>query len=106
MSDWGALTALILASIAVMGSPGPSTISTTAVAASFGVRKAVSYVAGLALGTIGVLLIVATGLTTLLLSLPLLAPTLLIAAFLYVVYLAWQIATAPPLDEIDAAAKA
>jgi len=89
---------LLLAALAVMGSPGPSTISLTAVAASHGMRASLPYGGGLVLGTIGVLLLVATGLAGLLQAWPQLAWPLRIAALLYCLFLAWQIVTAPPLQ--------
>ena len=67
---WRPLAALILASAAVMGSPGPSTMSVTAVGAAFGLRRSLDYLGGLILGTIVVLIAVATGLFALLLSVP------------------------------------
>lgn len=91
------LFALILASIAVMGSPGPSTISLTAMAAAFGLRGALRYGWGLVAGTIAVLLSVAFGLVALLLAVPGAAPVLLGVSALYILWLAYQIATAPPL---------
>jgi len=98
---WRPLTALILASAAVMGSPGPSTMSVTAVGAAFGLRRSLGYMSGLVLGTIAVLIAVATGLFALLLSVPRLAPPLLAASGAYILYLAVKIATAPPLSKGD-----
>lgn len=43
---------LIVASLLVMGSPGPSTISVTAVGAAFGLHRSIAYLAGLIAGTI------------------------------------------------------
>lgn len=106
MPDWDAALTLVLTSLAIMGSPGPSTVSLTAVTASFGARRAVPYLVGLILGTVGVLIIVATGLTAALLSVPYLAPVLIGASLLYIVYLAYRIATAPPLAESHAAENA
>jgi threonine/homoserine/homoserine lactone efflux protein len=78
---------LIIASAVLMGSPGPSTMSVTAVGAAFGFRRSLRYVFGLILGTTAVLLAVATG----------------IAAAAYIVFLAVQIARAPPLSRQDSA---
>jgi threonine/homoserine/homoserine lactone efflux protein len=94
---------LILASLVVMGSPGPSTISVTAVGAAYGLRRSLGYVTGLILGTATVLLAVATGVMSILLSVPRLAPLLLAASALYMLYLAFRIATAPPLSRSVAA---
>lgn len=106
MEQVSALVSLILASIVVMGSPGPSTMSVTAVGAAFGFRRSLAYVSGIILGTTAVLVAVAAGLVALLMSLPRLAPALLAASAAYIAYLAFKIATAPPLSEPDRAASA
>jgi threonine/homoserine/homoserine lactone efflux protein len=99
---WQPLLMLVLASAAVMGSPGPSTMSATAVGAAFGLRKSLAYASGLILGTTTVLFAVATGLFTLLLSAPKVTPILIAASAAYILYLAWKIASAPPLSDSDA----
>ncbi len=93
------LLTLILASAVVMGSPGPSTMSALAVSAAFGLRRSLVYVLGLMIGTSAVLVAVATGLIAMLLSLPALGHVLIYASAVYILYLAWQIATAPPLED-------
>ena len=92
---------LILAATVVMGSPGPSTISMTAVAAAYGLRRSLGYLAGLVVGTTVVLIAVAAGVVSILLSVPQLAPVLLGASAAYILYLAFKIATAPPLSKQD-----
>ena len=77
---WHPLLALVLAATVVMGSPGPTTISMTAVAAAFGVRRSLPYLCGLILGTTVVLLAVATGIVAMLLSVPQIAPVLITAS--------------------------
>jgi threonine/homoserine/homoserine lactone efflux protein len=94
---WGSALTLIMASLVVMGSPGPSTISATAVGAAYGFRRSLIYVGGLILGTTTVLLAVALGVVTILLSIPHGAPALIAVSTIYVGYLALRIATAPPL---------
>jgi len=88
---------LIMGSIVIMGSPGPSTMSATAVAAAYGFRRSLAYASGLILGTIAVLIAVAVGVVTILLSIPLGASALIAISALYILYLAFRIATAPPL---------
>ncbi len=100
------LASLILAATVVMGSPGPSTMSVTAVGAAFGFRRSAPYLAGIILGTTAVLLAVAAGVIAMLMSLPGLGPVLLAASSIYIVYLAFRIATAPPLSGQDRPAKA
>lgn len=96
---------LLLAALIVMGSPGPSTMSATAVGAAFGLRRSLGYLAGLILGTTTVLLAVAAGIVSVLASVPQAAPVLLAASAFYILYLAWKIATAPPLSEPDGQAR-
>lgn len=92
------LLSLMLASLIVMGSPGPATISVTAIGGAFGLRRSLPYLAGIVLGTSAVLVVVAAGLASVLLSLPRLAPVLIGLSAAYIVYLAFRIATAPALS--------
>ncbi|MGO4438066.1 LysE family translocator [Rhizobium sp. RAF56] len=98
---WPSL-ALALKSALVMGSPGPATMSATAVGAAYGVRRSLPYVGGLIAGTVAVLLVVATGVFAILLSMPLLNSVLEAGSVLYILYLAYRIATAPPLSASEA----
>jgi threonine/homoserine/homoserine lactone efflux protein len=101
---WAPLAALVLAALAVMGSPGPATISVTGIGAAFGFRRSAPYVIGCILGTAAVLVIVATGVVSALLALPRVAPVLLAVSAAYLLYLAFRIATAPPLGGPQGAA--
>jgi threonine/homoserine/homoserine lactone efflux protein len=92
-----ALPPLLLTSLAIMGSPGPATISLTATGVAFGVRRSGPYLAGIIAGTIVVLVLVAAGVTGALLALPGVRPLFLAVAAAYIIYLAYHIATAPPL---------
>jgi threonine/homoserine/homoserine lactone efflux protein len=88
---------LVITGLAVMGSPGPSTLSLVAVAAAYGVRPAVAYCVGLVVGTTVVLLAVATGVTAVLLALPVLRWILLGVAVAYVLWLAVRLASSSTL---------
>jgi threonine/homoserine/homoserine lactone efflux protein len=94
----GALASLVLTSLAIMGSPGPATISLTAAAAAYGVRRSLGYLAGIIVGTAAVLVAVATGVTAALLSVPALRPLLIGVAAGYILWLAYHLATAAPLS--------
>jgi threonine/homoserine/homoserine lactone efflux protein len=48
---WRPVLTLILASVVIMGSPGPSTMSATAVGAAYGFRRSLLYACGLIPGT-------------------------------------------------------
>jgi threonine/homoserine/homoserine lactone efflux protein len=95
--DTGAAGALLVAALAIMGSPGPATISLTALGSAHGIRRSVRYLVGIIAGTTIVLLAVATGLTAVLLALPALHVGLIAVSAAYILWLAYHIATAPPL---------
>jgi len=103
---FGNLVLLWLAALPLMGSPGPATLSTAAVGASFGWRRGLPYLAGIVCGTAGVLLLIATGVTAAILAVPALKTAIVLLAAAYILYLAWRIATAPPLSAETATAKA
>ncbi|MCT8268203.1 LysE family transporter [Afifella sp. JA880] len=86
---------LWLAALPLMGSPGPATMSLAGLGMAFGFRSSLGYLVGIITGTTGVLLMIATGVTTLILAQPVLLTALTILAGIYILYLAWKIATAP-----------
>jgi threonine/homoserine/homoserine lactone efflux protein len=91
------LVLLWLAALPLMGSPGPATLSTAAVGATYGARRGLPWLAGIVAGTATVLLLIATGVTALVLAIPALKLAITVLAAAYILYLAWRIATAPPL---------
>jgi threonine/homoserine/homoserine lactone efflux protein len=93
-----ALPGFLLAGVALAGSPGPATLSLAAAGAAFGARRVIGYLIGIVVGMIAVMAITASGVVGLLLTVPGVAPVVTIAAALYFVWLAWRIATAPPLS--------
>jgi threonine/homoserine/homoserine lactone efflux protein len=94
---WGGAGTLLLTSLAVMGSPGPATISLTAVGSAWGVRRCAGYLAGIITGSVAVLAAVAAGITATLLAVPGLRAVLTVIAVAYILWLAYHIATAPPV---------
>jgi threonine/homoserine/homoserine lactone efflux protein len=103
---WGSVAPMVLAAAAIMGSPGPATISLVAVVAAYGVRRSLPYVCGLLAGSGLVLVAVATGVTATLLAVPALRSLLIAGSAAYILWLAYHIATAPPLSAQRAAADA
>lgn len=89
----------MVTSLAIMGSPGPATIGVAAAGSAYGVRRSLPYALGLAAGTAIVLVAVATGITATLLAVPALRPVLIAVSAAYIVWLAYRVATAPPLGE-------
>lgn len=104
--NWQPILLLVLQSLLIMGSPGPSTVSVTAVAASYGVGRSLRYTWGLIAGTIVALALVALGVMAFVTSFSFGARALSIVAAIYICYLAYQIATSPPLSSLPAQAAA
>lgn len=100
------LLALWLAAAPLMISPGPAVLSVAAMGAAFGPRRAFKYFLGIVFGTASVLLAVVSGLTGALFAVPGLAPAATLLAAGYILYLAYRIATAPPLGPVDPGAPA
>src|SRR5215471_18225409 len=99
---WGSIGPLLLTSLAIMGSPGPATVSLVAAGSAYGVRRSLRYLAGIVAGTWIVLVAVASGITAVLLAVPAVGAVLVWASAAYVLWLAYRIATAPPLSEPEA----
>jgi threonine/homoserine/homoserine lactone efflux protein len=93
------LMGFFLAAVALAGSPGPATLSLTATGAAFGARRGIAYLAGIVIGMVAVMAIVASGVVGLLLAVPGATPVVTVLAAAYFLYLAWRIATAPPLTD-------
>ena len=102
----GSVVPLLLISLAIMGSPGPATVSLVATGSAYGRQRSLPYLIGIIAGTTIVLLAVATGITAALLAIPAIAAVLTVMAVVYILVLAYQIATAPPLKEQTAATSA
>ena len=101
-----AVFSFVISAFALTGSPGPNTLSLAAVGASFGRARGMAYLAGLTLGVMLVVVLVGSGLSGLVLALPGVRPVVSVLAAVYFLYLAWKIATAPPLGAPSATAAA
>jgi threonine/homoserine/homoserine lactone efflux protein len=103
---WGSVGPLLLISLAIMGSPGPATISLVAAGSAYGVRRSLPYLVGIIAGTTIVLVAVATGITAALLAVPAIGSVLIGISVAYILWLAYHIVTAPPLSDQPAASDA
>ena len=99
MAGMEGLAGFLLAAFALTGSPGPATLSLTATGAAFGARRGVGYLAGIVVGMVVVMAVVASGLIGLAMAVPGVTPVVTVLAVAYFLYLAWRIATAPPIGE-------
>ncbi len=95
------LAGFMFASFALIASPGPNTLSLAATAAAFGFRRSLRFLTGLLLGMIVVMTVTATGVAAMIIALPGMKPMVTVAATAYFVYLAYRIATAPPIGDTD-----
>lgn len=96
---------LLLAAFPLMGSPGPATLSVAAIGSAYGPFAGLRYLAGIIFGTASVLLLIATGMTGLILSQPNLVSVITVLAAGYILYLAYKIATAPIVSGSDRSSK-
>ncbi len=74
--------------------PGPGVLSTAGVGAAYGRSIGIRYITGLFIGTNLVALAVVSGLAAVIFSIPWLRSVLLVASALYLLYLAFRIASA------------
>ncbi|HEY3145544.1 MAG TPA: LysE family transporter [Dongiaceae bacterium] len=93
------LLGFILAGFALAGSPGPATLSLAAAGAAFGARRSLGYMAGQIAGLVAVMAVTASGMVGLVLAVPGATPVVLVLSAAYFAYLAFRIATAPPLHD-------
>jgi threonine/homoserine/homoserine lactone efflux protein len=93
------LAAFLIAAFALTGSPGPATLGLSAAGAAFGLRRSLMLATGIIVGVLIVFAAASAGLTGLILAQPLLGPLVKAASVLYMLWLAWSIATAPPLAD-------
>jgi threonine/homoserine/homoserine lactone efflux protein len=91
------LASFLIAALALAGSPGPNTLSVAATGAAFGRAKGFRYMLGVNLGMAIVIAMVGSGVTGFVLTIPGAAPVITGLAALYFLYLAYRIATSPPL---------
>ena len=89
------------AGFALIGSPGPNTLSLAATGAAFGALGGLRYMAGILTGMIVVMGVISTGLGGVLATVPGVAPVVAVVAVAYIMWLAFRIATAPPLVAND-----
>jgi threonine/homoserine/homoserine lactone efflux protein len=100
------LPGFIFAAFALTGSPGPATMALAAAGAAFGLRRGVKLSAGIIIGVLTVLVLTSSGLASLILAEPTFGPIVKVLGAVYMAWLAWKIATAPPLADQAPAARA
>ena len=94
---------LIIATLFLLGSPGPATLSLAAVGATVGFTRGLGYLYGILSGLIVVILGAGFGIAAVFSRLPKLAFVIQIAGSTYLLWIAYRIAAAPPLEEQSSA---
>jgi threonine/homoserine/homoserine lactone efflux protein len=95
MIDHAAAGLFVVAAAGLLGSPGPAIAALIAVGKSAGFVGGLRYFIGLQLGLALAAAISAGGLVAVLLAYPAILHALAIVATIYLLFLAWQVATAP-----------
>lgn len=96
------LTALLLLCTAMSFSPGPNTTLSTALAANLGLRGALRFCIAVPAGWTLLMLACGLGLGALVLSMPALRWGVKLLGVVYMLWLAWKLASAAKLSEVDA----
>ena len=96
-TDHAELAAFLAAAFALLASPGPATLALAGAGAAFGFRTARRFLIGSLSGAALTVALVGSGVAAAMLAHPIVAPVLLALATAYLVFLAYRIATAPPL---------
>ncbi|MCW5672368.1 MAG: LysE family translocator [Hydrogenophaga sp.] len=96
------LTALLLFCTAMSFSPGPNTTLSTALAANLGLRRALRFCLAVPTGWTLLMLACGLGLGALVLSVPALRWGVKLLGVAYMLWLAWKLAGASKLSEVDA----
>lgn len=87
-----------LFAISMTGTPGPNNVMLTASGALYGYRRTLPHIFGIMAGCFVLFMAVALGLGVLFERFPIVQQALRIAGAIYLLYLAWKIATAPSPD--------
>lgn len=96
------LFALFLFVLVMVGTPGPANMMLMASGAAVGLRRSMPFLLGCSVGFQAVLLAVALGLGGLFQAYPVVHTAVQVISAAYILYLAWKIATAPPVSAQDA----
>ena len=93
------LTALAAFAFVSSITPGPNNLMLMASGANFGFRRTIPHMLGVGLGFVFMVLLVGTGLVQIFDAYPVSHTILKTASVLYLLYLAWKIASAAPLAD-------
>lgn len=101
--NWQEFSALLLLATASSFTPGPNTTLSTALAANFGLRRAMGFVCAVPVGWSLLLALCSAGVGAVILALPLLRWAILGAGVAYLLWLAARLANSRQLSQVDPA---
>ena len=96
MLDTAAFVALVIFAFVTSVTPGPNNLMLMASGTNFGFARSYPHMLGVLLGYGAMLLIVGSGVGVAIHASPVAGLVLKVASTIYMLYLAWKIATAPP----------
>ena len=96
--DLALLPALLAFAFASSITPGPNNLMLLASGANFGVRRSVPHMLGISVGHSFMVVVVGLGLMGVFEAAPVLHDVLTVASVLYLLWLAWKVATSAPKD--------
>jgi threonine/homoserine/homoserine lactone efflux protein len=94
--SWDLALALVAFAVVMTATPGPNNLMLMASGVNFGLRRSGPHVAGVTLGVVFMVLVLGSGLGAVLARSPEAAAALKAASVVYMLWLAWKIATAAP----------
>lgn len=97
--NYSELPGFVAVAVALLGSPGPATLSLAAIGAAYELKLCLPYFLGIMAGVTLVIAGVAAGLLTAVLAMPYAAGVLSVISFAYLGFIAYKIATAPPVGD-------
>ena len=96
------LSALVLFAFATSVTPGPNNLMLMASGANYGFRRTIPHMLGISLGHLFMVVVLGLGLAQVFTTWPVAHDVLKVLSVLYMLYLAWRIATAAPPGEAQA----
>jgi threonine/homoserine/homoserine lactone efflux protein len=99
--NWQEFTALLVLATAMTFTPGPNTALSTALAANFGLARALRFVCAVPAGWGLLLALCSLGLGSLVVALPALRWSVKVMGVAYLAWLAWKLARATQLTQAD-----
>lgn len=100
--DLELLTTFALFALVSSITPGPNNLMLLASGANFGIRQTVPHMLGIGVGFVVMVILIGIGLVGIFDAYPLTYDILRVASIGYLIYLAWKIATAAPVQAADA----